>query len=206
MPPWLPAVRGSVTSHHAGALGRLISQNRLTVFNGKLYFQANGGTNGLELWAYDGTSASEVQDINPGAGAGSNPVSARAPAAHAAAVTTHTVAFGHVRAHAAVAAISRTWLSDEPPRGCARPPHLAGISDSLQRQAVLPSKRRHKRRRVVGVRLAARSSFRSSFLPTVSAPPFDASLDPTKLSTRLSSKRPTVHASRHAANSAAAPA
>ena len=97
----------------------LISQNYMTVFNDKLYFSADGGTNAVELWAYDGQTASEVQDINPGAGS-SDPVSARAPAAHAAAVTTHTVAFGHVRAHAAVAA-GGTWLSDEPPRGCARP-------------------------------------------------------------------------------------
>ena len=41
----------------------------LTVFNNELYFQANDGTNGYELWKYDGTNApSMVANINPGSG------------------------------------------------------------------------------------------------------------------------------------------
>jgi len=38
----------------------------LTVFNGKLYFSANDGIHGRELWCYDGTEAKMVLDINPG--------------------------------------------------------------------------------------------------------------------------------------------
>ena len=40
------------------------------VFNGKIYFQANNGINGSELWVTDGTAAGTqmVKDINPGAG------------------------------------------------------------------------------------------------------------------------------------------
>ena len=41
----------------------------LTVFNNELYFSAYDGTNGLELWKYDGTNApSMVADINSGSG------------------------------------------------------------------------------------------------------------------------------------------
>ncbi|MED6338834.1 MAG: hypothetical protein VYC12_07380, partial [Candidatus Thermoplasmatota archaeon] len=36
------------------------------VWNNALYFEANDGTNGNELWMYDGTSASMVADIRPG--------------------------------------------------------------------------------------------------------------------------------------------
>jgi ELWxxDGT repeat protein len=36
----------------------------LTVYDGKLYFQAYDGTNGSELWVYDGSTASMVADIN----------------------------------------------------------------------------------------------------------------------------------------------
>ncbi len=36
--------------------------------NNKLYFAARDIANGLELWQYDGTTASMVLDINPGAG------------------------------------------------------------------------------------------------------------------------------------------
>jgi ELWxxDGT repeat protein len=42
----------------------------LTVFNGVLYFSANGNDNtGVELWKYDGTNPpSRAADINPGPG------------------------------------------------------------------------------------------------------------------------------------------
>jgi ELWxxDGT repeat protein len=44
------------------------SPGSLTVFNGKLYFSANDGVHGRELWQYDSTTntASLVMDINPG--------------------------------------------------------------------------------------------------------------------------------------------
>ncbi|MGB1216708.1 MAG: ELWxxDGT repeat protein, partial [Saprospiraceae bacterium] len=41
--------------------------------NGKLFFQANDGTNGKELWQTDGTTASIVMDINSGFGS-SDPI------------------------------------------------------------------------------------------------------------------------------------
>jgi ELWxxDGT repeat protein len=37
------------------------------VFDGLLYFSANDGVHGRELWAFDGTTARLVMDINPGA-------------------------------------------------------------------------------------------------------------------------------------------
>ena len=71
----------------------------MTVYNNKLYFQATGphlqsnNPIGAELWAYKDSFYGSwfFTDINPGADS-SDPVSARAPAAHDAAVTTHTVA------------------------------------------------------------------------------------------------------------------
>ncbi|WP_168205895.1 ELWxxDGT repeat protein [Geobacter sp. FeAm09] len=47
----------------------------LTAFNGKLYFAANDGTNGTELWVTDGTATGTVmvKDINTTAGASSYP-------------------------------------------------------------------------------------------------------------------------------------
>lgn len=46
-----------------------------TVFNGALYFQADDGVNGFELWTTDGTAAGTVlvKDINSTLGAGSFP-------------------------------------------------------------------------------------------------------------------------------------
>jgi gliding motility-associated-like protein len=43
----------------------------LTIFEGKVFFNANDGSNGSELWVYDGTNAT-LLDINPGP-SGSNP-------------------------------------------------------------------------------------------------------------------------------------
>ena len=41
--------------------------NDFIVFNNELYFEANDGTNGNELWKYDGVNApSMVADIRPG--------------------------------------------------------------------------------------------------------------------------------------------
>jgi len=40
--------------------------SNLTVFNDKLVFTANDGTNGSVLWEYDGTSVQLIEDINPG--------------------------------------------------------------------------------------------------------------------------------------------
>jgi len=47
----------------------------LVGFNGNLYFVANDGVNGAELWRSDGTELGTymVADLNPTAGAGSNP-------------------------------------------------------------------------------------------------------------------------------------
>ena len=47
-----------------------MTPSHLTVFNNELYFGADDGTNGYELWKYDGVNApSMVADINLGSGA-----------------------------------------------------------------------------------------------------------------------------------------
>ena len=42
------------------------SPGSLVVFNNALYFGANDGTHGLELWKYDGTNATRITDLSPG--------------------------------------------------------------------------------------------------------------------------------------------
>ena len=42
--------------------------NKMTKFGSEIFFEANDGTNGRELWKTDGTTASLVMDINPGSG------------------------------------------------------------------------------------------------------------------------------------------
>lgn len=47
------------------------STDNFVVFNGKLYFQADTGSSGTELWEYDGINPSSmIADINPGYGYG----------------------------------------------------------------------------------------------------------------------------------------
>jgi ELWxxDGT repeat protein len=45
----------------------------MTVYNNNLYFTADDGTNGRELWMHDGTNTTMVADLAPGSG-DSNPV------------------------------------------------------------------------------------------------------------------------------------
>ena len=42
------------------------SPTYFTAYNGEVYFKAKNGTNGYELWKFDGTSASMVADVFPG--------------------------------------------------------------------------------------------------------------------------------------------
>jgi LPXTG-site transpeptidase (sortase) family protein len=49
------------------------SPGHLAVYNGELYFSAYDVTNGTELWKYDGTSVSMVENINTVGTNGSNP-------------------------------------------------------------------------------------------------------------------------------------
>lgn len=45
----------------------------ITPYNGAIYFTANDGTNGRELWKYDGTGASLVKQFRPGVGSAFGP-------------------------------------------------------------------------------------------------------------------------------------
>ena len=56
------------------------------VFNNKLYFRAQDSVHGFELWSFDGTTLSMVQDINPGT-TDSNPVRAALRTPHARVVS-----------------------------------------------------------------------------------------------------------------------
>jgi len=48
--------------------GMTVMDPNITAYGSDLYFIADNGTNGAELWKYDGTIATMVQDINSGAG------------------------------------------------------------------------------------------------------------------------------------------
>ncbi len=50
------------------------SPDSFVAFNGEMYFTANDGVNGREIWKTNGSSASIVANINPQAGQGSNPI------------------------------------------------------------------------------------------------------------------------------------
>ncbi|MGB0862779.1 MAG: T9SS type A sorting domain-containing protein [Saprospiraceae bacterium] len=45
-----------------------VSGNMVAGYNGSVFFSANNGSDGLELWKHDGTTAYMVQDINTGSG------------------------------------------------------------------------------------------------------------------------------------------
>ncbi len=56
---------GNGSSYAGGEYGL---PSGFTEFDGKLYFVANDGVNGAELWSYDGTNAALAADINNGPG------------------------------------------------------------------------------------------------------------------------------------------
>ena len=65
---------GSTTDYYGDVNPKSSLPKNLTAFNGRLYFSANDGVQGRELWESDGTADGTqlVADINPG-GVGSNP-------------------------------------------------------------------------------------------------------------------------------------
>jgi trimeric autotransporter adhesin len=65
---------GTTTDYYGNTIGLGSDPSNLTVANGHLFFTANDGVNGTELWETDGTAAGTVmvKDINPGPN-GSNP-------------------------------------------------------------------------------------------------------------------------------------
>ena len=71
-----PALTNTCVALH-GASSR--AQGPLREYNGHLYFSADDGSNGNEVWKSDGTAAGTamLKNINP-AGASSSPVRARA--------------------------------------------------------------------------------------------------------------------------------
>ena len=105
-------------------------QNGMTVFNGQLFFGADDGTHGNELWVSDGTAAGTamVKDINAGSSDGT---SVRVPSNLA-----HTLA-----------------LVTAPPPHQPLLTHSAAVRyDRLQRPAILRGRRWHPWRRAVGER------------------------------------------------------
>ena len=52
----------------ASSIPTSASGNMIASYNGSVFFNANNGTNGYELWKYNGTTAYMVQDIEAGSG------------------------------------------------------------------------------------------------------------------------------------------
>ena len=79
------------------------------VFNNKLYFRAQDSVHGFELWSFDGTTLSMVQDINNGttSNSDSNPV-------RAALCTPHARAVERRRSAMAAAAVTAILCASSP--------------------------------------------------------------------------------------------
>ena len=65
-----------MTSSNHGVANFGVYPQQMTSVNGTLYFTANDGVDGVELWKSDGTAAGTnlVKDLNPGSSS-SNPLS-----------------------------------------------------------------------------------------------------------------------------------
>ena len=85
------------------------SQGFYTEFNDKLYLNAFDGVHGFELWSFDGTTLSMVQDINNGttSNSDSNPV-------RAALCTPHARAVERRRSAMAAAAVTAILCASSP--------------------------------------------------------------------------------------------